>query len=127
MQREPVLATINKRGQQIMDSTRALLAKHGLTDCMGIGGKPAWSLLQFHDASDVTSWQIKSLYLQELIARGILCAGSHNMAYAHTDGDLAQLAGAQDEAMAAVRAALKAGDIGKRLAGPPIQPIFKIR
>ena len=127
MQREPVHATINARGQQIMDTTRQLLAKHGLTDCMGIGGKPCWSLMQFHDTGGATAWEIKSFFLQELIASGVLSVGTHNMAYAHTPDDVALLAHAQEGAMAAVRSALDAGDVRARLNGPPIQPVFRVR
>jgi hypothetical protein len=49
------------------------------------------------------------------------------MAYAHTPEDLALLARAQDAALAAVRAALDAGDLRSRLNGPPIQPVFRAR
>lgn len=127
MQHEPVHDTINSSGQQIIDTTRKLLTRHGLTDCIGISGKPSWSMLQFQDAGGATSWEIKSLYLQELIARGILSAGSHNLSYAHTPHDLNLLARAQHEAMAIVRGALDAGNIRDHLAGLPIQPIFRVR
>lgn len=127
MQREPVHATMDRLGQQIMDATRANIARAGLTDAVGIAGKPSWSLMQFHDTPRATAWEIKSLYLQELLARGILSAGSHNLCYAHTAADLAQLDAAQRDAFGLVREALDRGDIAGRLSGPAIQPIFKVR
>jgi len=127
MQREPVHATLDRLGQQIMDVTRANIARAGLTDAVGIAGKPSWSLMQFHDTPRATAWEIKSLYLQELLARGILSAGSHNLCYAHTAADLAQLDAAQRDAFGLVREALDRGDIAQRLSGPAIQPIFKVR
>jgi glutamate-1-semialdehyde aminotransferase len=127
MQREPVHATMDRLGQQIMDATRANIARAGLTDAVGIAGKPSWSLMQFHDTPRATAWEIKSLYLQELLARGILSAGSHNLCYAHSAADLAQLDAAQRDAFGLVREALDRGDIGQRLSGPAIQPIFKVR
>jgi glutamate-1-semialdehyde aminotransferase len=127
MQREPVHATMDRLGQQIMDATRANIARAGLTDAVGIAGKPSWSLMQFHDTARATAWEIKSLYLQELLARGILSAGSHNLCYAHTAADLAQLDAAQRDAFGLVREALDRGDIAQRLSGPAIQPIFKVR
>jgi len=127
MQREPVHATLDRLGQQIMDATRANIARASLTDAVGIAGKPSWSLMQFHDTPRATAWEIKSLYLQELLARGILSAGSHNLCYAHTAADLAQLDAAQRDAFGLVREALDRGDIAQRLSGPAIQPIFKVR
>lgn len=127
MRLQPVHATLNRLGEQVIHMTRGNVERHGLAHCVAISGKPSWSLLQFKDADNASSWEIKSLYLQEIIARGILTAGSHNICYAHTEADLRQLEAAQNEALGVVREALGRGDVIKRLAGPPIQPIFRIR
>jgi len=127
MQREPVLQTLESMGTRVMDMTRANMARSGLGEAIGIAGRPSWSLLQFRDAKGATAAEIKSLYLQELIARGILTAGSHNMSYAHTDEDLQRLDQAQQAALEVLREALDAGNVAARLAGPAIQPVFKVR
>lgn len=127
MQREPVHEKLNFNGERIIHTTRELIAKHGLSDCISISGKPSWSLIQFRDTAVATSWEIKSLYLQEILARGILSTGTHNMSYAHDDADLAQLANAQDEALSTIREAIEFGNVRRYLAGPPAEPVFKIR
>jgi len=127
MQREPVHEKLNAMGERVIALTRANVERHGLSPAIAICGKPSWSLMQFRDAAGATAAQVKSLFLQELIGRGILTAGSYNMCYAHGESDLAQLDRAQREACTAVREALDAGDIGKRLLGPPIQPVFRVR
>ena len=136
MQREPVHAKLNAMGERVIETTRRNAEAHGLGARVTIAGKPSWSLLVFKDAPDesrpggpaaASAAQVKSLYLQEIIARGILTAGSHNMCYAHTDDDLAQLDRAQNETLAIVREALDRGDIAQRLKGPPIEPVFRVR
>jgi len=127
MQREPVHEKLNAMGERVIALTRANVERNGLSAAIAICGKPSWSLMQFRDAAGATAAQVKSLFLQELIGRGILTAGSYNMCYAHGESDLAQLDRAQREACTAVREALDAGDIGKRLLGPPIQPVFRVR
>jgi len=127
MQREPVHATLDRLGQSIIDTTRSNLRRHGLERSIVISGKPSWSLLQFKDTPTATAAEVKSLYLQEIIARGILTAGSHNLCYAHTGEDLERFARAQDETMGVVREAIERADVAARLAGPPIQPVFRVR
>jgi glutamate-1-semialdehyde 2,1-aminomutase len=136
MQREPVHAKLNAMGERVIETTRRNVEAHGMSGCVTIAGKPSWSLLVFKDAPDehrpggpaaASAAQVKSLYLQEIIARGILTAGSHNLCYAHTDDDLAQLDRAQNETLAIVREALDRGDIAQRLKGPPIEPVFRVR
>jgi glutamate-1-semialdehyde 2,1-aminomutase len=127
MQREPVHEKLNAMGERVIALTRANVERNGLSAAIAICGKPSWSLMQFRDAAGATAAQVKSLFLQELIGRGILTAGSYNMCYAHGESDLAHLDRAQREACTAVREALDAGDIGQRLLGPPIQPVFRVR
>jgi glutamate-1-semialdehyde 2,1-aminomutase len=127
MQREPVHETLNAIGNRVIDMTRVNVERAGLDACVSIVGKPSWSLMQFRDAANATAAQVKSLYLQEVIARGILTAGSYNICYAHTDEDLRQLDQAQNEAFGRLRDALDSGDIAKRLMGPPIEPVFRVR
>lgn len=127
METQPVHATLERLGRRVIDNTVEAIARRGLSDCIGIGGRPAWSLLQFRDAASASAFAIKSLYLQILLGQGILSAGSHNMSYAHGEADLQQLADAQDLAFAEIAEALKQGDILGRLNGPPIEPILKLR
>ena len=127
MRREPVLERLDALGTRVMQATRAAATRFRLEATISVSGRPSWSLLQFRDAAGATAAELKSLYLQELIARGILTAGSHNMSYAHTEADLGQLEAAQLEAFGIVRAAIDSGDAVRRLAGPPIQPVFRVR
>ncbi len=127
MQREPVHDHLWRTGGRVMDNVRTLIEAHALESAIAVGGKGPWSMLQFRDVEGATSWEIKSLYLQEMLMRGILTAGSHNMSYAHSEADVATLREAQSAAFAALADALRAGDLRSRLAGPPIEPLFKVR
>ena len=127
MEGEPVLEHLGKLGAQLTHSVQTLLAKHELEDCISITGHPSWTLLLFKDTEKATLWEIKSLYLQEVLARGILTGGSHNMSHSHSEKDLEALEAAQDEAFALVREAIDSGDIRSYLAGPPIEPLFRVR
>ena len=127
MQREPVHAHLNAAGEQVLQATRRNIEQHGLAGCMSISGKPSWSLMQFGNTPGASAAQVKSLFLQAIIAEGILTAGSYNMCYAHTEADLRRLDLAQGTACALVREALEQGDIAKRLKGAPIEPVFRVR
>lgn len=127
MQREPVLEQLWSRGALVMDNARTAIAACRLDDAVAVGGKAPWSMLQFRDVAGASAWELKSLYLQEMLAQGILTSGSHNMSYAHSEADVARLAEAQQGAFSALRQALDQGDLRTRLAGPPIEPLFKVR
>ncbi len=68
---------------------------------------------------------MKSLVQQELIRRGILWSGFHNMCYSHTEADLDYTLEAFGEVLAELKGALEAGDLASRLRGKPVQPVFR--
>jgi len=127
MRREPVIQRLWERGQGMRDAATRAIDRHGLSDVMGTAGKPCWTVLQFKDAAAASQWEIKTVLLEQVIQRGVLTAGSHNVCYAHTAEDAAQLASVYDEACAVIAEGLAAGDLAKRIAGEPLQPLFQVR
>jgi len=65
---------------------------------------------------------VKSFVQQTLAHRGILFNGSMFICARHSDDDIARTLTAFDEALADVA---KGGDLGARLVGPPVQPVFR--
>lgn len=127
LQQQPVTQRLAELGQQVIDGARAALARHRLTEVVNVSGHPSWSFLNFRDAGGYTVWQIKTLFLQEIYARGILSVGSHNMSWAHTEADVARLLAVYDEVFALIRKGLEDASIPKLLAAPPLEPLFKVR
>jgi glutamate-1-semialdehyde 2,1-aminomutase len=127
MMREPVIETLWKEGKKVMDGVSERISRHGLERVFSIVGKPPWSLLMTADHPKATSWEIKSVFKQEMLLRGILISASHNMSYAHAPRDVDLLLAAYDEVFSLMRAALDQGTLSEELVGKPIEPIFKIR
>jgi len=121
LEREPVVETMAARGTELMAGAAALCARHGLGDAVTVAGHPSWSFLMIGDL------ELKTLFLQEVFARGALTLGTHNMSYAHTEADVAFLLGVYDEVFAGLAAALAEGDVRSRLRCDPLQPLFKVR
>jgi glutamate-1-semialdehyde 2,1-aminomutase len=127
IQREPVIDTLFKAGKNIIDGVQALIETHNLRDSISISGHPSWSFLVMRDTGKFSQWQIKTFFLQEMFARGILTLGTHNMSYAHTDQDIEKLLGAYGEVFDMLRKALDSGDLQTRLRCTPLESLFKIR
>lgn len=127
MQREPVHEHLKNQGAKVKANLANLISKHGLGHCLSESGHQTWSFLNVKDTPEASLWEIKTLYLQEVLALGVLTLGSHNMSYAHTDEDIAKLAGAQDFALGRIREALDSGDLKSFLAGPALVPLFRVR
>ena len=69
---------------------------------------------------------MKSFVQQELIKRGVLWSGFHNLSCAHTDADVAHAARRLPRGAAApARGASRQGDVRGALRGEPVEPVFR--
>jgi len=127
LQKEPVIKTLWTQGRKIVDGTKALIGKHELGDILSVGGKDCWSFLIFKDTDIYSQWELKTLFLQEVFARGILTIGSHNMTYAHSDTDISRLLTVYDEVFAMIKEVLIKRNLNELLQAKPLAPLFKIR
>ena len=119
-----VPADLAAKGQRLMDGYSDIATELGLRDITHCKGHPARGLIVFDDKGG-QSLLMKSLVQQELIKRGILWAGFHNMCYSHSAADLDHMLAAYGEVLAELKGALEASDLDARLRGKPVQPVFR--
>jgi len=127
MQCEPVLETIRLRGTALRDGLSELITHHEVGSFVSVTGRPEWSMIVIDDVEDTTSWEIKTLFLQEMLARGVLILGSHNVSYSLDEDDLNTVLSAYDEVLGILSSAWKNNDFRNRLHSPPLEPLFRVR
>lgn len=127
LKREPVVDTLRRTGQKILDGTRERVAQHGIGGFARTSGHPSWTFLQFADTPTCSQWEIKTLFMQEVQARGILSLGTHNVTYAHSDDDVARLLRVYDEVFPILREAVEEGAMKQYLRCRPLEPLFRVR
>lgn len=104
-----------------------MIEKHGLQDVLSTCGKSCWSFLLFKGTDACSQWELKTLFMQEAFARGVLTLGTHNMSYAHGDEDIRNLLNANDAAFAILKDVVENVSLKKYLHCDPLVPLFKVR
>ena len=127
LQREPVIDTMTRRGTAVIEGLVKLIEKNGVGDFLSVAGHPTWSFLLMKDAGATNSFEIKTLFLQEIFARGILAIGTHNMSFAHSEADVARLLAVYGEVFPILKEAVRGGNVRKYLRCEPLVPLFKLR
>jgi glutamate-1-semialdehyde 2,1-aminomutase len=127
LQREPVVRTLAERGHALLEASAQLIARSELGDIFSVSGHPSWSFLNIRDARGATAFEIKALWIQEMLQRGVLSVGTHNLSYAHTAADVARLLEVYAEVLPMIGRVLDAGTLGQSLRCEPLAPLFKVR
>jgi glutamate-1-semialdehyde 2,1-aminomutase len=125
--RSPVTQTLAARGQAILDGARRIIDAGGLGDIFAPSGHPSWSFLNIRDARGATAFDIKTLWMQELMDHGILSVGTHNVSFAHTSSDVEALLAVYREVLPMIGNALDHGTLRQQLRCKPLEPLFKLR
>ena len=122
--KQPVHEHMWAMGQRLMDGYNDIATELGIHNITHCKGHPARGLIVFDDKGG-QSLLMKSFVQQELIKRGILWSGFHNMCYSHTEADLDYTLAAYSEVLALFKAALQDDELESRLRGRPVQPVFR--
>lgn len=119
-----VIPHLWRQGQKLMDAFNADSRRLGIgqVDCIGLAPH---TVVRFRDAAGADSLAMRSLFQQELVKRGILFLAGFNICFAHDDETIARAIAANREALEILAAAMKAGDVEKRLEGPCVEPVFR--
>jgi len=68
---------------------------------------------------------IKSYIQQEMIKRGILWSGFHNMSFSHNDEDINYTLNVYEDVLKLLKSAMTNKNIESKLLGKPVQPVFR--
>ncbi|MFN6933604.1 MAG: aminotransferase class III-fold pyridoxal phosphate-dependent enzyme [Tsuneonella sp.] len=124
---EPLLADIARTGTEVMTGVQQLIDRHNLSHMLSVSGDPSWSFLNFRDTENYHVYELKTLYMQEIFAAGVLAYGTHTISAAHGPAEVAALMAATDRAFGVLAEADRDRTLAQVLRCPPLEPLFKVR
>jgi glutamate-1-semialdehyde aminotransferase len=118
-----VPAYLTVQGKKLKDGYNQVANNLGMdfTKCIGYECR---SLITF-DAKAGNPLEIKALVQQEMIKRGILWGGFHNMCFSHTDADVEYTLKVYREVLPILKKAVDENSVMKYLDGEPVAPVFR--
>ncbi len=119
-----VPAYLAEKGQILQDGYNQIAREFGLdmfTKCIGY---PCRSMVTFlPDAGN--GLELKTLMQQEMIKRGVLWAGFHNMCFSHTDDDIQYTLQAYHDVMPLIKEAILSKNVQALLKGEVLEAVFR--
>src|SRR5690606_12490173 len=69
---EPVVEHLYRQGERLAEGVRAAAARHGVSEHVGVMSRPCNLIYYTRDGDGQPSQAFRTLFLQELLARGVL-------------------------------------------------------
>jgi glutamate-1-semialdehyde 2,1-aminomutase len=119
-----VVATMEKQGAKLAAAVNTVAAEAGLADHVEVLGRPSCLVFATRDHSGRPSQEFRTLFLQEMLERGVL-GQSFVISAAHSDDDLAVTVEAVRDALKVYTQALEARSTAGLLRGRPVAPALR--
>jgi glutamate-1-semialdehyde aminotransferase len=112
-----------EQGKKLKDGYNQLAQSLGMNFTKAIGYN--WRSMATFDATAGDPLIQKSLMQQEMIKRGVLWQGFHNMCFSHSDEDVNYTLQAVEESLTILKKAVEENKLKEMLKGEPVQPVFR--
>lgn len=119
-----IVDTMERQGQKLADAVNRVSREQGLQDHVAVRGRPSCLIYTTHDHDGQPSQAFRTLFMQELLDRGVL-GQSFVISAAHTDDDIAQTVDAVTAALVVYGRALTARTTDGLLRGRPVAPALR--
>jgi glutamate-1-semialdehyde aminotransferase len=118
-----VPAYLAKQGGKLKEGYNSIAAELGMdyTKCSGYNCR---TIITF-DAKAGNPLEMKSLLQQEMIKRGVLWGGFHNVCFSHSDEDVEYTLKAYKDALPVLKKAVEENKVREYLKGEPVEPVFR--
>jgi len=116
---------LDRQGKKLKDGYNKIAAELGMnyTSCSGYNCR---TIMTFNgDISGCNPLEMKSLVQQEMIKRGVLWGGFHNMCLSHTDEDIEYTLKAYKEVLPILKKAVGEKNVKGYLKGEAVEPVFR--
>jgi glutamate-1-semialdehyde 2,1-aminomutase len=119
------VATMERQGRALADGVNAAAREAGVAEYLSVLGRPSCQIFRTADATGAPSQAMRTLFLQEILRRGVL-GQSYVISAAHTNADVEQTIEAARAAMIPYRKALETGRPEELFAGRPVAPAHRL-
>lgn len=121
---EDPVGAMERAGARLRDAVTEVAFDAGVGEHLRVLGRPSCLVFATADADGVPSQAYRTLFLQEMLSRGVL-GQSFVVSAAHTDSDIDHTVDAVREAVLVYRKALEAGTTEGLLRGRPVAPALR--
>ncbi|MCB0390349.1 MAG: glutamate-1-semialdehyde 2,1-aminomutase [Bdellovibrionales bacterium] len=124
-EKENVVEHLHKMGQLLIDSTLKILENKNLNNFIDVVPCKWWPNFAFKDDQLNLSPEFRTLFLQEMIKRGVLFQGSFVPCFSHQESDIQLFANAFEQSCNVFTQALEKKTVEGLLVGPAAKAVFR--
>jgi glutamate-1-semialdehyde aminotransferase len=124
---ENICQQLSNTGDTIVKEVDQIIKENNLEKVLNFTGHPSWKFLNWNPTSVFTSAQLRTFFMQEMFANGVLVLGTHNISTAIDKKAIKIIINAYKTTLASMGIAIADGTLARKLKVEPLEPLFKLR
>ena len=125
--RVDVSARLAEIGNAICKDVADIVTELDLNSVMSISGHPTWKFYNWLDSEFNTSWELKTLFMQEIFQESVFVATTHNVSLAMDEEVQSLVRSSYRNALEKVAKSISRNSVKDDLKVQPLKPLFKVR
>ena len=124
---EELCKKLGESGKYLSDLTEISLEQNDLGEVLELSGHPSWRFLNWIATEEYSVPELKTFFMQEAFAKGLLVLSTHNITLAHTPKVIRKISDIYSEIFLKLNRAIKENTLREELKITPLKPLFAVR
>jgi glutamate-1-semialdehyde 2,1-aminomutase len=122
-----ITGKLAKIGTNIQTGVEKCIEAANLNQVLRLEGHPTWKFLKWDSINGLEVNVIKTFFMQEMLSRGVLILGTHNVSCSIRKKHIAKVVNTYSEVLGELALGLKSNKLEELLIAKPLKPLFSIR
>jgi glutamate-1-semialdehyde 2,1-aminomutase len=124
---ENVVARLFEIGEKLNNGVSEILKGYEMDSYLTLSGHPTWKFITWSKVSDFNEMQLKTYFLQECFAEGLLVLNSNNVTLSHTPKVVNKALDKYEVVLSRIAKSIQKKSLLENLKVGPLQALFKVR
>ncbi len=126
-QEQDIAGKLAEIGMKLASKVNELISRFQLEEILKLSGHPSWIFLNWSGTAKYSVEQIRTLFMQEMFANGVLVLNTHNVTLAMDERILSKISLAYEKTFNVLSNAINNNTLEDLLLVEPAKPLFRIR
>jgi glutamate-1-semialdehyde 2,1-aminomutase len=124
---ENVVARLIEIGDKLNNGLSEILKGFGMDSYLKLSGHPTWKFMTWSAVNDYNEMELKTYFLQECFAEGLLVLNSNNVTLSHTSKVVNKALDRYEVVLSKIAKSIQVESVRQNLKVDPLQALFKVR
>jgi glutamate-1-semialdehyde 2,1-aminomutase len=124
---ENVVSRLIEIGENLNNGVSEILKGYEMDSYLELSGHPTWKFISWSKVDNYSEMQLKTYFLQECFAEGLLVLNSNNITLSHTSKVVNKTLDKYDVILSRIAKSIQKKSLLENLKVDPLQTLFKVR